>query len=1046
MLCVRDDRGMTGFLLAGSAGSSADQAALHLAQTVAARAEPVDGLPELGGVGSVGWLRAQPTSVASRDNQAGADPSEVSRRLAVAMRPGQWVAVVLRPASRRERKRVLSWYAHRLGTANPVHHITDEQAVVMSVVAGGADTDEVRSLLRQFAAALPGFDVDTRVATSTRWRDVAVLAAVGVAAWLGIGVGADLWAVASAVGSVPAAAAAGFAWGLVPTRAGSWAKQVGAGEFRAPPRRVWPPRRPRDERPARDDGRKGAAASDGSYPLAATTFLVSPSVVVGLVAPHAGGASGASTTERRAAPAMLLDPRIGPALGQAGDDPAMVHLPAGDFAAGVAIAGKQGSGKAQPLTSLFPVPCSVRFPSGWARNGDVMVGDEVFAADGAPTEVVGLSEVFDGQCFEVCFDDGQRVRCDAGHLWSVSTAASRARGGPEVVLRTEEMAAALAGSRAPGYAVRVCSPVWGPVTELVFPESEVGAGVHCCRPGADAVLSPSVLRSSPEQRLAILVGLMDTEGGIGSGGRCAVTFCRSDTAGSVVELIRSLGIKVVVVHDEPAAEAGGARWTVHFEPNVAVSARGWRNARLPAELTEHQSHLFVDAVTAVGVEPVRCISVAHPEHLYLTDGFVPTHNSQITRSLYAWHCLERVLPSGRAGFPGTSNALVVFESKGDEGADVYREWSSVIGDELLTIDLVDPASYAIDVFAVPGTVAERARFVGNMMVYAFEPGAIQGRSFESLDAAVSGALTVTDSIAASVGAPTGRSPIYYTHVLLGGVGDVRAVALAGAIFEASARTDMGKHLPGAGPSAASDLALAEEKLSVLFGGKITESARRTLTEAARNKVGDLLAAESWWSPSRRKVSWRDILDGHHAVVINTGVTGDVVMDERITGYMSSLLMYSLRDAVMRTCSGWQRAGRSVSIFSDELSLLAGSSPEVIAWTHDQGRAYGVRPFFATQRPEQLSDALRTSLLDFGTFLWFAQSNPAVAAAAATDLAADGGEWTVADIVGLDPYTAVVRTHVGRKRQPAVPVRVANWESDMAGFAAAQGWPAPELGR
>ncbi len=1030
---------MAGYLVT-SDGSSADQAALHLAQTVAARAEPVAALPGLDGVGSVGWLRAHPTSVASRDVQAGADPSEVSRRLAVAMRPGQWVAIVVRPASRSERKRVLRWYAHRLGTANPVHHTTDEQAVVASIVAGGADDDEVRSLLRQLAAALPGFDVDTKVGTGTKWRDVAALSTAGVGSWLGVGIGLHLWMVASLVGSVPAALAAAFAYGLVPTRAGRLAKQVGAGVFGAPPKRRLPPRRPREEKAARDNGRKGHTAADGSYPLASTTFLLSPSVVVGLVAPHAGGASGAATTERRAAPEMLLDPRIGPALGQAGDDPAMVHLPAGDFPAGVAIVGKQGSGKAQPLDTWFPVPASVRFPSGWARNEELQVSDRVFAGDGEPTEVVGFSEVFDGQCYEVSLDDGQKVMCDAGHLWSVSTSVSRAEGHSPVILRTEEMAAAMGRRRRPGYAIALCAPIAGPDTVLAYPCFQIGAGVHCCRAGSDATVSPEVLRASVTQRLAVLAGLMDTEGGIGVDGRCALVFCREDTAASVVELVRSLGIKVVYT----VIAAPDPRWHVRFVTSAACSEVAWRLDRLPEQLTEENTHLFVTEVSEVGTMAVRCISVDHPEHLYLTDGFVPTHNSQITRSLYAWHCLERVRPSGRAGYPGPHNALVVFESKGDEGADVYRQWAEVIGDESLRVDLVDPTSYAVDVFAIPGSVAERSRFIGNMMIYAFEPGAIQGRSFESLDAAISGALTVTDTIATSVGAPTGRSPIYYTHVLLGGVGDARAVALAGAIFEAAHRAgpvDMGKHAPGA-PSAASDLMVAEEKLSVLFGGKITEGQRRTLTEAARNKIGDLLAAESWWSPARRKVSWRDILDGHHSVILNTGVTAGAVMDERITGYMSSLLMYSLRDAIMRTCSGWQKAGRSVSIFSDELSLLAGSSPEVIAWTHDQGRAYGVRPFFATQRPEQLSDALRTSLQDFGTFLCFAQSNPSVAAQAAADMAADGGEWTVADIVGLDPYTAVVRTHVGRKRQPAVPVRVTNWEADMTGFSDAQGWPAP----
>ena len=33
------------------------------------------------------------------------------------------------------------------------------------------------------------------------------------------------------------------------------------------------------------------------------------------------------------------------------------------------------------------------------------------------------------------------------------------------------------------------------------------------------------------------------------------------------------------------------------------------------------------SIKPLGVEPVMCISVADPEHLYLTDGFIPTHNT-----------------------------------------------------------------------------------------------------------------------------------------------------------------------------------------------------------------------------------------------------------------------------------------------------------------------------------------------------------------------------------------------------------------------------------
>ena len=130
----------------------------------------------------------------------------------------------------------------------------------------------------------------------------------------------------------------------------------------------------------------------------------------------------------------------------------------------------------------------------------------------------------------------------------------------------------------------------------------------------------------------------------------------------------------------------------------------------------------------------------------------------------------------------------------------------------------------------------------------------------------------------------------------------------------------------------------------------------------------------------------------------------------------------------------------MSVFADELALLAGSSAEVLTWLHDAGRSYGVRPYLATQRISQLPPALAESLLDYGTVCWFAQSNPDVAERAARDLSADGSEFSAADVTNLAPYTAVVRTHVGQRRQPAVPVRVAFFEDRMDAFATAQGYP------
>ena len=52
---------------------------------------------------------------------------------------------------------------------------------------------------------------------------------------------------------------------------------------------------------------------------------------------------------------------------------------------------------------------------------------------------------------------------------------------------------------------------------------------------------------------------------------------------------------------------------------------------------------------------------------------------------------------------------------------------------------------------MPGTLTERARLFANMLFYAFDDGAIQGQSFESLELTLSGGLVVDDAIAGQAG-------------------------------------------------------------------------------------------------------------------------------------------------------------------------------------------------------------------------------------------------------------------------------------------------------
>lgn len=280
------------------------------------------------------------------------------------------------------------------------------------------------------------------------------------------------------------------------------------------------------------------------------------------------------------------------------------------------------------------------------------------------------------------------------------------------------------------------------------------------------------------------------------------------------------------------------------------------------------------------------------------------------------------------------------------------------------------------------------------------------------------------------------SPVFYAYLLLGGYSDATGVELAQGI------KDVGSRMRERGTPDA-QLDQAYNAIASLYEGR-TESARRSFLEAPRNKVSQLLAVDVWFSPSRPKVTWDQVLDGHHSVVINTGaVPSGAMLDDSQNQQMSSLILYSLQHAIRRICSGWLEQGRFVTIFADELSLLTASSPEIIGWLRDQGRSYGCRPILATQRPEQLGPLLRNNFLTYSTLISFAPGDVSTAAEVAANVGS-GNDWTTEDIQHLEPFHVVVRSEVDQRRQPAFVVKLPNFEADMYNYPALQGYTQQEV--
>ena len=85
-------------------------------------------------------------------------------------------------------------------------------------------------------------------------------------------------------------------------------------------------------------------------------------------------------------------------------------MQAGDL---IILAARPSMGKAQPLDA------AVRTRTGWARMGDLAVGDAVASVDGLPSIVTAIFPQGEKEVFTISFSDGRSTECCAEHLWQV---------------------------------------------------------------------------------------------------------------------------------------------------------------------------------------------------------------------------------------------------------------------------------------------------------------------------------------------------------------------------------------------------------------------------------------------------------------------------------------------------------------------------------------------------------------------------------------------------------------------------------------------------
>lgn len=158
------------------------------------------------------------------------------------------------------------------------------------------------------------------------------------------------------------------------------------------------------------------------------------------------------------------------------------------------------------------------------------------------------------------------------------------------------------------------------------------------------------LRASREQRLALLQGLMDTDGTVNKAGQCEFAVCDERLARHALQLVRSLGIKASITMNDAALtepdptrpgskrrRVVGVRHRVKFTTDEVVFRLPRKRARLHSKGSMRPTSRwnYVVGVERVGAKEVRCLRVNHPEHTYLTGEFIPTHNTVAINALIA---------------------------------------------------------------------------------------------------------------------------------------------------------------------------------------------------------------------------------------------------------------------------------------------------------------------------------------------------------------------------------------------------------------------------
>lgn len=318
---------------------------------------------------------------------------------------------------------------------------------------------------------------------------------------------------------------------------------------------------------------------------------------------------------------------------------------------------------------------------GFKTVGDVSVGDIIYGRDGKETKVTFITEtMIDRPCFEVTFDNGEKIIADAEHLWNFKTSNWISRKGHhnEKTVTTKEIFDYIGKSGEVSVFTDISKEL--EFTEQILPiepylfgvwlgdGNSAGGRITCHKDDffeyeknftfksikeyndKIVVFRPEKLEkslrlndllnnkhipkeyifSSIEQRLELVRGLMDTDGSVTVKGVSEFYQKNKNIIDDFRFILSSLGIKSRV---RKKTINGQIYYTVIFTTQKYEVFKLHRKLERQLKCKKHPKteRLYIKSIVPVDSVPVRCLTVDNEDHMFLCgDTLIPTHNSTVT--------------------------------------------------------------------------------------------------------------------------------------------------------------------------------------------------------------------------------------------------------------------------------------------------------------------------------------------------------------------------------------------------------------------------------